>query len=918
MKHQIKIALLSFVTIGAFIGSHNVWAHAEKDKSRYISPTGVDIGLCDNPLRPCKTLVYGISRASKGDKILLSAGEYTIETVDEVLALNNTLVPILGGYNRFDHFSNQSPSTNTTTLNGIPFDMISHVRGLGFNVNADGKKQFSKQRISEVNRQYRVANTSHAAASCVDGIAAGFACDNMDLVAHIALNDFGFRPNAGNDIWGHVDLNTHTEYAIMGILNGVAIFDLSNPESPREVGSISGLNSSWRDVKVYQFFDQTLKAWQAYAYVTIDSQSDFVSIIDLNQLPNSVSLVTKDRAVSQAHNVYISNVDYALNIPLKGATPTLQLVGASGANVPTPSFVSYSLADPKALTPLALGDNLSNGYTHDGTSLRIDDERKNSDCNNEGQTCEIFVDFNEKEIKIWNVTSAGQETQLSQIKYTDVPEAQQYVHSGWWSEDKRYIFAHDEFDESRAGINTTLRIFDLQSLTSPTLAGVWTGPTAAIDHNGFVRGNRYYMSNYTRGVTVLDISNPASPSQVGFFDTYSPSNSASYNGAWGIYPFLPSGLILASDISGGLFVLRDNTRTVPQGTLSFVQESMDTESNNTISISVARTNGTQDAITVGWEIVPGSAIPSEDYTDNSGTLSWAAGDSSVQQFNIDVSDNVDSNEIEEQFFVRLFNPTNGATISSPHYFTVNIEGVRIAGTIGFEHQTLDINEQDGPLSVSVFRSGGSAGALSVSYVLTADTATIGEDVVDNSGTLNWADGNTDIKTIEVVISDDQLLEDDETVSVVLTAIGDTVLSTNNQLDIVIKDNEQNTAPTITIIENFDVNTNQTTQLTSSATDAESDALTYAWSQTSGTAVDIVNASMNDASFISPNQAQTLSFKLVVTDSRGASSQETVDITVKEPVVTPPAAKKSSSGSLPIGMLLSLLIVLVWRKNKNSN
>ena len=40
-------------------------------------------------------------------------------------------------------------------------------------------------------------------------------------------------------------------------------------------------------------------------------------------------------------------------------------------------------------------------------------------------------------------------------------------------------------------------IFSLADLTNPSLAGTWTGPTTAIDHNGFVRGNRYYMSNYT-------------------------------------------------------------------------------------------------------------------------------------------------------------------------------------------------------------------------------------------------------------------------------------------------------------------------------------------------------------------------------------------------------------------------------------
>jgi len=914
MKRQIQITFLSLLACSTLLASAVVSAHAEKDKSRYISPTGIDIGLCDNPLRPCKTLLYGLSRASKGDKVLLSSGEYNIETLEEILAFKNTLIPVLGGYNRFDHFSNQSPSTNQTKLVGIPHDMVDHVRQKGFSVIADGKAKFSKKRISAANTKYLAASKSHSAAACVDGVAAGFACKDVDLVAHVALNDFSFRPGSGSDVWGHVDLNTNKEYAIMGIINGVVIFDLSNPEAPREVGSISGLNSTWRDIKVYQHFDETLKIWQAYAYVTIDGQNDYVSIIDLNQLPNSVSLVTKDRAVSQAHNVYISNVDYALNIPLKDAIPTLQLVGAPRSNSYNQSFLSYSLADPKVLTPLQPGDNLTNGYTHDGTSLRIDDDRKDTDCDNGGKTCEVFIDFNEKEIKIWNVSTPGQEKQLSQINYSDVASFQQYVHSGWWSEDKRYIFAHDEFDESRAGINTTLRVFDLQSLTSPTLAGIWTGTTPAIDHNGYVRGNRYFMSNYTRGMTILDITDAATPKEVGFFDTYSASNSSSYNGAWGIYPFLPSGLILVSDINGGLFVLRDNTRSVDQGTLSFSQASLNTQSGRAISVDISRKNGSQDAVTVGYEILPGSANSTNDYSDINGTVTWTDGEAANKTINIDITDNTDINENEEQFFVRLFNPTNGATLSSPHYLTVNIEGKPNPGTVGFEHQTLNVNEHVGSIVLKVFRNGGSDGAVAVDYTISGTSATIGEDVIQNSSTLNWADGNNDVKTVELMITDDALSEDDESFSITLTKVGDTILSTNNELTITIKDDEKNTAPVVTIIENFEVNANQTTQLTSTALDAENDIVTYLWSQTSGASVTIVNSNMKDAGFVSPNQAATLSFKLVATDSRGAATEKFVDVTVKAPVVDPAADKKSSSGSLPFGFLISLMILIGWRKS----
>lgn len=49
----------------------------------------------------------------------------------------------------------------------------------------------------------------------------------------------------------------------------------------------------------------------------------------------------------------------------------------------------------------------------------------------------------------------------------------------------------------------------------------------------------------------------ASPHEVAFFDTYPANNSATFAGAWGVYPYLPSGTIIVSDINRGLFVLRE-------------------------------------------------------------------------------------------------------------------------------------------------------------------------------------------------------------------------------------------------------------------------------------------------------------------------------------------------------------------------
>ena len=84
------------------------------------------------------------------------------------------------------------------------------------------------------------------------------------------------------------------------------------------------------------------------------------------------------------------------------------------------------------------------------------------------------------------------------------------------------------------------------------------GPNAAIDHNGYVKGNTYYQANYTAGLRMIDISDIAGRNltEVGFFDTHPENNATSFNGAWSVYPYFASGNLIISDIERGLFIVR--------------------------------------------------------------------------------------------------------------------------------------------------------------------------------------------------------------------------------------------------------------------------------------------------------------------------------------------------------------------------
>jgi L-glyceraldehyde 3-phosphate reductase len=143
------------------------------------------------------------------------------------------------------------------------------------------------------------------------------------------------------------------------------------------------------------------------------------------------------------------------------------------------------------------------------------------------------------------------------------------VHSGWPTADQRYIIVHDELDELRRGLRTQIYTLDVGDLRVPSLVTSYIGGTTTTDHNGYTIGNRYYVSHYKRGLVIFDVTNPRALSEIGSFDTYlSPAaNSAGTDGAWGVYPFLPSGTLLVSDIENGLFLLRKNETLPPPGTM---------------------------------------------------------------------------------------------------------------------------------------------------------------------------------------------------------------------------------------------------------------------------------------------------------------------------------------------------------------
>jgi choice-of-anchor B domain-containing protein len=746
MNQSIRLIAIALLFYGTFAA-----AHGDPETALFVAPYGVDGGDCQDPAAPCRSISYALNLVGKGGQIRVAEGSYEIDSPEDIFYLVSGAVDIKGGYRFKEQFRQRD--LRISTLTGVPAQFREYLSQQGFHVIADikGNDETTIDQVDKLVSFSEQLKASAAAAPCVGGDAGGIPCNSVDLLSHVALAEIGNGPGSAADVWGFVDLNSNREYAIIGTSTGTAVFDVTDPASPAEVGFIGGQNTSWRDIKVYQSYDATNGRWEAYAHVTADNANDGLVVIDLTGLPQRIERVAYNGDFGSAHNVYTTNTDYSTGVPLTNSVPTLII---AGPNRNFGQYRAYSLADPA--DPQLVPGTTASQYMHDASSIIITDARKDNQCAVAGPFCEVLLDFNENSVEIWDITSPNNPSLLSSTGYAQSG----YVHSGWWSEDKQYMFVHDELDERNFGLPTTLRVFSLADLTSPTLEASWTGPTAAIDHNGFVRGNRYYMSNYTRGLTILDITDPTAPAEIGFLDTF-PGNANSFNGAWGVYPFFFSGTIAISDINSGLYLAKDRSLSVAQGSLSFAQPSFAVLEGQQTQIPVQRSGGTSDAISVDYEIVAATA-DTADYQVNTGTLNWAAGDGSGRTIDVTaVNDGV--LEGLERLIVRLINPAGGATLGNGHTANIYLSDPGAMSEIRLAETSIDASESGfGKAVIVLHRTGSALGAATADYVVGGGDAVAGSDYQGNtSGTISWADGDADPKSLVFDVEDDGIEESTE-------------------------------------------------------------------------------------------------------------------------------------------------------------
>ncbi len=377
---------------------------------------------------------------------------------------------------------------------------------------------------------------------CAGGRAAGHPCHDIDLLALMPRSALGAARNESvNDLWGWADPQTGREYALVGRAAGVSMVDVTAPTQPHLVGLLPTrfVASAWRDIKTIDH----------YMLVGADA-SPFhgLQIFDLQQL----------RGVSGAAPVFTPTVDYlgaGLGFGQGGLLGSSHNIAVNeesgfayvlGSDTCAAGLHMVDLRNP--LQPFFAGCFADDGYTHDAQCVNY----RGPDAGFAGR--ELCFAANEDTITVVDVTDHANPTQISRVTYS----GSAYTHQVWLTEDQRYLLVDDELDELNAGHPTRTRVFDYADVANPSLIGIYDAKTSATDHNMYVKDRFAYQANYKSGLRILSLEDvdQGRLSELAFFDTYPASDEPGFEGAWSVYPFLPSGNILVSSINEGLFVLR--------------------------------------------------------------------------------------------------------------------------------------------------------------------------------------------------------------------------------------------------------------------------------------------------------------------------------------------------------------------------
>src|SRR5690606_26347425 len=226
-------------------------------------------------------------------------------------------------------------------------------------------------------------------------------------------------------IWGWTDAETDREYALVGLSDGTAFVDVTEPTEPVYLGKLptATVLSGWRDIKTYGH----------HAFVVSEAPGHGMQVFDLTRLrdvPGPPQTFTAD-----AHYV---GAGKAHNLVINEDTGFAYIVGANEAGFPCNAGGLHIVDVRVPLTPTFAGCFDGDGYTHDAQCVVYD----GPDADYTGR--EICMAANEDNVAIVDVTDKANPSLVAHAVYLNAA----YTHQGWLTDDRRFFLVDDELDES--------------------------------------------------------------------------------------------------------------------------------------------------------------------------------------------------------------------------------------------------------------------------------------------------------------------------------------------------------------------------------------------------------------------------------------------------------------------------------------
>ncbi len=306
------------------------------------------------------------------------------------------------------------------------------------------------------------------------------------------------------------------EYALVGASRGLSIVDVTNPTAPKEIVQIPGPNNLWREIKVYRH----------YAYVTTEGGGG-VQIVDLSKLPSPNldyrNYTGTGEIADQLGSIHALHIDETRGF--------LYTYGGNFSSV----RVHDLNADPYYPTYVGKFDQL--GYIHDGY---VDNDTM--------YACHIYAG-------VMSVVDMRDKSNPVLLGTVETPS--RFAHNSWMLSDRKTVLTTDE------RVPSFLTAYDVSNPTDIRELDRYSTNDGfgSIGHNTHILNDYAVTSWYTDGVTIVDAHKPDNLVLVGQYDTW-PGEGPTFDGCWGVYPYLPSGNLVATNIpttgggqAGRLFVL---------------------------------------------------------------------------------------------------------------------------------------------------------------------------------------------------------------------------------------------------------------------------------------------------------------------------------------------------------------------------